>query len=87
MFQSCDTFYFILKRNKTCIKGAWSARANNVDQWIMVELDSIYTITDIATQGMCKNFCVKRLLTFVFLYIYFWNVDKFAKNTTKYDDF
>ena len=39
-----------------CIQGSWSTSVNNVDQWIMVELASIYTVTDIATQGMYQIF-------------------------------
>ena len=31
--------------------GSWVAHTENLNQWIMVELDVIHIITDIATQG------------------------------------
>ncbi|XP_041477638.1 uncharacterized protein LOC121425593 [Lytechinus variegatus] len=32
-------------------KGAWSARTNDVDQWLQVDLNSFYMITGVITQG------------------------------------
>eukprot|EP00057_Strongylocentrotus_purpuratus_P014992 XP_011669466.1 PREDICTED: lactadherin-like [Strongylocentrotus purpuratus] len=33
------------------LKGGWSARANDANQWIQVDLADIYRITSVATQG------------------------------------
>ncbi|XP_030844550.1 uncharacterized protein LOC579853 isoform X8 [Strongylocentrotus purpuratus] len=33
------------------LKGSWSARANDANQWIQVDLADIYRITSVATQG------------------------------------